>query len=193
MFEVRTTREAPAQEVNSMSTSKRTLLDVPSLVERLKDADPGKRLQAAADLAALGTGAREAVGPLVEAVNDSTEAVRHKAIDALGAIGSEAREAVPTLIRCLKDKDATTRTAAANVLTQIGFEAVPLLAQVLAGDDAHFRCDVAFVLSQIGPKAQAAIPALLHALKDEDDRIQAAAAKALKAVDPATATKAGVG
>jgi hypothetical protein len=75
--------------------------------------------------------------------------------------------------------------------------ALPVLIELLRDRDPVLRRYAADCLGDLGPKARAAVPALLRALRDQEKggffcTVSEAAADALKQIDPETAAQAGV-
>src|SRR5262249_55258081 len=143
---------------------------------------------------------------LAEALRDKEIVnVRIWAAWGLRRIGAEAKAAVPQLEAALKDESGLVRVEAARALWAIGEQksAIPALIDLLGHTDPHTRWGAAAALEAIGPKAKAAVPALLKALKDtelaqwgspdgtvEFKPVQIAAEKALRKIDPEAARKA---
>jgi len=162
-------RKAAAEALRNIGSPKA----IPALIEALKDKDAEMRKAAAEALGLIGS--PEAVPALIEALQDKDAEVREDAAEALGKIGSP--EAVPALIKALKDKDVWVRKAAAKALGNIGSpEAIPALIKALDKDVWVCKA-VAWALRNIGPPE--AIPALIKALKDGNDYVRWAAARAL--------------
>lgn len=103
---------------------------VSALVQALKEADCGVRVNAVCDLAKLGPQSKNAVPALIDALDDKDWVVRVAAITALGEIGSDACEAVPALIEALEKEDVCA--SAAIALGRIGPAAKPALEPLTA-------------------------------------------------------------
>jgi HEAT repeat protein len=143
---------------------------VPALMEALKNWDWQVRWAAAWALGKIGD--LQAVPALMEALKDEDKDVRQTAAEALGKIGVPA---VPALMEALKDEDWRVRQAAARALGEIGDpQALPALIQALK--DEYVREAVEEALGKIGVPA---VPALIEALKDDDEDVRRAAAGAL--------------
>ncbi len=69
---------------------------------------------------------------------------------------------------------------AAIGLHPLGTDALPRLTKTLQDRDASSRRWAAWALGEIGPPARSAVPALKHALKDADARVQTAARATLE-------------
>ncbi len=97
---------------------RRAVLD---LIVALKDKDSKVLKAACSALGALGSDARDAVGPLVNVLlKDPDRHARSWAADALGEIGPAARAAVPSLIAALDEPDPWLRRIAAEALGKTG-------------------------------------------------------------------------
>jgi HEAT repeat protein len=172
---------------------------VPGLLAALGDVEARVRRAAAEALEQIGDAA---VPGLLAALGDADERVREAAAAALGQIGAPA---VPGLLAALRDADWNARRAAAEALGQIkDATSVPKLLEVLDGSEVISRYALAKVrervsellyrmiervavedrdhydpektLVQIGALA---VPGLLAALGDADERVRQAAAWAL--------------
>src|SRR5262249_7246673 len=135
-------------------------------IQQLKSGDGVERQGAVLALGKLGPGA---VPALAEALKDKEIVnVRLWAAWGLRRIGAEAKAAVPQLEAALKDESRLVRFEAAIALWAISKQksAIPALIDLLKNKDANARWRSAEALERIGPKAKAAVPALLEALKD---------------------------
>ncbi|HEX4608999.1 MAG TPA: HEAT repeat domain-containing protein, partial [Urbifossiella sp.] len=102
-----------------------TAADVPALTRLLRDPGPAGKAAAAAGLARVGAGAKEAVPKLIPLLVDGESDVRAAAADAVAAVGPAAAAAVPKLRDALRDfpNDPPTVTAARRALAKLGAEA----------------------------------------------------------------------
>lgn len=172
----------------------------------LKDRDAEVRHQAAKELGAMGPEAGEAAAPaLAEALKDDDDLVRLNAALALFKMGPKAQAAAPELAATLKDRRSLIRLDAVLALHSMGARAkvaLPALIEALK-DDANgefiwpinksVREMAARSLGRIGPDAREAIPALAEVVKQHRNEPEyQAAGLALKQIDPAAATRAGV-
>jgi HEAT repeat protein len=166
---------------------------VPALILELKDPDPAYRQEVEFALAAIGPEAKAAVPALLEHMIDSKEEPkdRYTACYALGKIGPAAAVAVPALRQNMAGDDKFLKVASVWALLHIQPEdrplkalAVPLLAKALEESERDLvKVEVATALGAIGPTAQAAIPTLEKAAKDDDSAaVRTAAADALKKI-----------
>ncbi len=167
-------------------------------IDQLKEADAGKRQEAAAALGRIGPEAKKGVPALALALKDSDKLVRLKAALALFQIGAESADAVPALCDALQDEIPLVRLQAALALRLIGPKAgaaVPALIQALRDPENRipqpgFLKSVAQVaamaLGRIGPDAKDAIAALAEIAydKESDELLRQEAAEALKKIDP---------
>jgi HEAT repeat protein len=104
----------------TVGCSKKKEYTAPSLLQRLKDADPKTRCYAARELRHFGAQAGEVVPALVEALKDEDRDVRMEAAYSLGEIGPpDAKPAIPALEGALKDPEATVRKAADYALKKL--------------------------------------------------------------------------
>lgn len=115
---------------------------------------------------------------LIALLHDASEAVRAVAADALGHrdVGPKAREA---LLGAAADSQPVVRAAALRSLGVLGEpRAEALCTGALRGEDPALRLAAATALRHTGTTAS--VPALIDALVDPDDRVQAAALATLQ-------------
>ena len=107
---------------------------------------------------------------VAKAQRDPDPGVRCRAAEALVEAGSMDRISIALLISDLKGDDDTARCAL-DVLGLAGLfdpdVARSMIRIVQEEKDPDIRSRAARVLMHIGPKAREAIPALVHALKDD--------------------------
>ncbi len=132
------------------------------------------------------------VPPVSQVLESESSEQRLQAATILSDLAARALPAAPALIKHLDDTDLNVRTAVAAALEKMGEPVVLPLAGELAAESAARRLQAARVLRNLGPTAQAAVPALVEALKDEDPDVHVAVASALYVVDPEAAQAAGV-
>jgi HEAT repeat protein len=140
---------------------------------------------------ALGTNAQPAVSDLSELLNDGDGELRKYSAWCLGSIGAAAEAAVPSLIRRLTDSDFLVSESAVSSLALIHRRpelVVPALKERLSG--AGDKGLTLIALGSFGAEAKASVPAILPLLGDPDQETRAAAARALKRIDPAAAAEA---
>ncbi|TWT62662.1 HEAT repeat domain-containing protein [Rubinisphaera italica] len=141
------------------------------LVRGLSDKDLGVKLQSATALKRLGD--KRAEDALIAALNDPDEEVREQVIIALSTCGNDA--AVSALIPLLESTQNNILVAASETLGKLGDErAVPKLCELLnrtdIAEDRTFRIKILDSLRRL--KNPAAMPALLHNLKDPQPEIR---------------------
>ncbi|MHB8524518.1 MAG: HEAT repeat domain-containing protein [Limisphaerales bacterium] len=153
---------------------------VASLTQMLKSPDRQARYQAGVALWKIDGQVAPLIPFRIEELKDATESVRRDAADFLGRCGPAARAAVPALVEMLHDEDARLHGTHAELVGGIGYGAtsgVPALTQALG---------------RIEYAARPAVPALTQPLGDDRSSVRAAAAGALKRIDPDAAAKAGI-
>jgi HEAT repeat protein len=98
-------------------------------------------------------------------------------------MGPEAAPAVAALMASLRQANANGRHQVAQALARIGNAAVPPLIEALRKDDnADVRASAATALGQMRPIPSTAIPDLIAALQDKDERVRSAAAYTVAAL-----------
>ncbi len=153
--------------------------DVPRLIKALAGRDATVRAGAAAALADLGPGARQAIPALVKALKDEDAAVRRHGAAALGRIGPGARDdAAAVLFVLLRDADRGVRQAAQAALPLLGKPAVEpvTLKALLADRSAPGEARAYAVLALAEAAGTEALPTLLDEASGESDPLVAAAA-----------------
>jgi HEAT repeat protein len=169
-----------------------------SLTDALTDRSAQVTGAAARSLGSLGSRAKSSVPALINALDDQreryrplapdftgTRAVRCDVAEALGRIGDAAMAALPALRRIVvRDHDPEARVFAAVAISRIEPQDKEALRAVIkeledsregtAGPEAAIEA-----LSQWSPKAQAAVPALVRLLGNEDASLRGGAATAL--------------
>lgn len=136
-----------------------------------------------------------AISALVEALQSENEEVRQDAAKYLGQYyWTEAKQVVPILVEALKDENHNVAREAAYSLGKIrpeASEAVPALIEaMLRGytNEAHGQVDIDYelvgVLRDIAGSAEVAVPVLVEALRDEDEKMREEAARALSKIGP---------
>jgi HEAT repeat protein len=139
---------------------------------------------ACAGMWAAPAAAQEAGGDvpgLIVSLKSEDTATRAASARILGELGAPAREAVPALIEALADADKDVRRNAIKSLGQMGSasaDAVPTIAKALGEASWEMRRTAVTALGAIGdPRAE---DALKKARNDPNDRVRAAAKRALK-------------
>jgi HEAT repeat protein len=134
--------------------------DVAKLAAQLGSSDREARREAAYQLQRKGPAAKAALPELIRALDDSDKQVWTNALGAIAAIGPDARDAVPRLMQAMdgrKPRDSRTR------------------------DRGQMLMRSAHALACIGDAAK---PALIDALKQDDAGLRIGAAKALGEMGP---------
>jgi HEAT repeat protein len=143
---------------------------VPDLLVSLADQDEQVVRAAATALGNVHSNAAVCVPAIRKLLASDSVPVRIVASRALGEFGPEAISAVAALLPLLKDSHAQVRAAAAGALgaTKDGrVEVVGALIGLFSDENAAVTVKAANGLSQIG---EAAVPALVRTLKDENFR-----------------------
>jgi len=81
-------------------------------------------------------------------------------------------EVIAALIESLADTDGEVRQNIAAALGNLGQRAVPRLIDALSDSTMERRAGAAQALSQVRPVPKAAVPALLKAMKDENELVR---------------------
>jgi HEAT repeat protein len=154
----------------------------------LEDSTELIRWTAIIGLGGIGPAAVSAVPSLVHRLQDEAKNLRWAAMLALGSIGREATSTVPALVEFLSGQEEGV-VGAATTLAKMGETAVPPLIEGMKSDKAHVRWTCAIALGRIGPSAKAAVPSLMTALSDPEQkglyRVAEVAAEALGQIGPA--------
>src|SRR5262249_55080468 len=141
-------------------------------LERLRDADPLTREEAATVLGDLGPSAKEALPALHDLLKSDAGPLRLRAAMAVWKVGHEARETAPVLIAALRDGGRGQRLVILQTLGEMGpaaEAAAPLLTGFLSDANASVRNQASLTLLQLGP---AAVPALVKGLEHDDAEVR---------------------
>src|SRR5262249_52221379 len=140
---------------------------------------------------------KDTIPKLIEILeSDPSILVRGETAYALGKMGPDSDVAIPQLLRCLKRNETMQkgyesfagweRHFAALALGKLGKKpdlVVPALSDALQHDEnSEVRQDAAEGLKQFGPPAQEAVPALIKAIKEDDERVRHEACHALEEI-----------
>jgi HEAT repeat protein len=162
-------------------------MPIDQLIANLSDPDPGKRAEAAEQLAQLGPDAQPAAVALVLANGDESEEVRQWATAALEEMGPPQASDADHLTALIAAQSPDVGYWAATLLGRLGADAVPavegLSHAVIGSPHLSVRQRSAWALGEIGPAAAAALPSLRKAADDPDPRL---ARLAQQAVDQVT-------
>jgi uncharacterized protein (TIGR02996 family) len=141
---------------------------VTQLIEAMRAQNDDVRECAAGAISLSGPAAAPAVPALVQALRDGCDRVRIAAARTLGQIGPAASSAVPNLGRLvLRDENWLVRCTTTETLGKFDAAAVPHLIAALEDLDYRVRTVAAEQLGNIGPTAEAAIPGLIAAVRDD--------------------------
>ena len=150
-----------------------------SSIANLKHEDAAVREMAAARLADIGPQDEDVIAALVDVLVDEkfTSATVARALEKIGP------SAIPTLLEVLEDEDARRRYWGSKpefvvsrtprlfgVLAGVGRPALPSLIKLLNDEDRKVRGIAADTLELMGPLAEDAIPALMEAANNEEER-----------------------
>jgi len=165
------------------------------LRKALGHTSPRVRANAAMAIEYIGPAAKAALPDLVRALGDDEYDVRDSVVRALYGVARGSAEITPHLAAALEDEDWRVRRLAALALAESDQEAVGLLIPLLASTNAGEAASAAMALGRIGPRASASVPALVEALRHEDEDVRAEAAEAIARIGRATpsAKKALIG
>jgi HEAT repeat protein len=133
-----------------------------------REKNPTIRLKMARALTQVKPDTTAPVRPLAELLSSKDAAMRREASELLAAIGTVARDAVPELTQALQDREPAVRRNAVVALGKVGEPAKPAVKPLIRTlKDRELHGPVADALVKIGPDA---IPALIEALKDNENR-----------------------
>ena len=156
---------------------------IPSLQSLLPDANRIVQIHAANALLRIQPGSHEALDMLRKTLADDNAAHRWRAADGLRQVGPGGKSATEVLRRLLKSDDVRVRVTAAGALWAIESEVetvLPVLIQAMKEPDEALstkftfpsyageshRVYVAGILAEMGPRAGAAVPVLVAAIKE---------------------------
>jgi HEAT repeat protein len=160
---------------------------VAELAVGLTVADGGDRAEAARQLAALGPGARAAVGALEHASGDPDPAARGQAVRALAIVAPESAGRsldVPSVLEAARGSAgwALPDAALVRALAGAGPAGLARLEAALHDEDAGVRWHAAAGILRMGARAAASAPALLAAMHDPEWNVRNSAGRALEEV-----------
>ncbi|MEZ4862899.1 MAG: HEAT repeat domain-containing protein [Caldilineaceae bacterium] len=170
-----------------------------ALFNALESGNKGAARNAGYGLAAMGA---PAVTGLIDRLHHPDEETRGYAAFALGEIGlaghAAAQQAVTGLTALAQDESVWVRRNMVEALGTLDVQAdvvaqtraIETLSQTLQDDeDGQVRFTSALSLTRLGPVAALAVPALQHALKDENRYVRANAVDALNRIGTAEAQR----
>jgi HEAT repeat protein len=152
------------------------------LIAALEDREKRVRRVAACALGETGpeTGVVLALARVLR--QDQDFKTRITVLKSLGKFGEAARSAETALRRNLRE-DPDLADAAAEVLAHFSPPAMDALLDALGNGDCGASMTVPHYLGEMGPRARAAIPALMGALKEKEGPLRFQAAEALLRID----------
>lgn len=159
---------------------------VPALltIARNKKENPGVRSSAINAIGEFGKRASTAVAPMIAMLNDKTEAPGVRSIsilNALGKIGANSPTAISTLVSLLDDKNQKKLGLPSESFWGVS------LTEELATQSPRMprRQDIAIALAGMG---HTAVPELIKALKNPDEKVRYSAAFVLGEIQPPATT-----
>jgi HEAT repeat protein len=138
--------------------------------------EPGKKSDRPPELS---LNAKTAIAAAIGAYNDPDPGVRLSLLKLLAKFGDLSDDARKALVSALKDPDAQVRAQTATLVGPVT-DAVPQLQVLLEDPDRHIQARAAIALSRMQPCSKAALPPLLRALNDPEDKDRHHAAWALR-------------
>ena len=171
---------------------------LPQLTKLLESENPNLRTEAACAVWRIAKQKEPTVSVLIDVVKQGKYDSNVYAARALGEIGADAEAAIPVLIEIVKgsgkfEHGGGVQSFATDALGKIGLQpetVVPVLIEALNHPgDSDVRYAATLSLERFGPRAKAAVPALVDALKDKSPVVRNCAAKALKKIDPERARR----
>ena len=158
---------------------------LPIFVEGLKNDLASVRRQAAEAIARYGTKGRKAASALIETLDDADDGVRAQALATLRGVGEEPKKLLPAMVKILRRKTDNLHDAAAQVVFQVGPDAIGDIITLLKKDDAPaLRLACLRTLAMVGPPAKDAVGELIKGLADPEARTRMTAARALGNIGP---------
>ncbi len=159
------------------------------LMDAMWSKDEKVRLAATINLGEMGEKAEPAVHALMRVARDDvSEDVRGAAVWALGRVGKNAQDAVPILREKLLNESKHIRYGAAFALSRIdgsAIDVVPILAAALKEEGEYsdsLRERASESLIAFGENAEPAIPELIGALNDENEKVRTNASLVLERI-----------
>ena len=171
---------------------------IPTLIGALKDTDKIVRRSAAFSMSRIDKLPKAAILALTTALKDREISVRVSASVVLALVDPSTRpKTMPILIGGAKSEDEFTRVFASYSLKKIREldvlaieKRVKSLIQQLRHQQAARRYQAATALGEMGKSATRAVPNLIVALKDKDEKVRSSAYQALKQVGSPEAIRA---
>ena len=171
---------------------------VPTLIEALKDTDKIVRRSAAFSMSRIDKLSKAAILALKTALKDREISVRVSAAVVLALVEPSSRpKTMPILIDGVKSEDEFTRSFATYSLKKIReIDALAIekriesLIQQLYHQQVDKRYQAAVALGKMGKSAAGAVPDLIVALKDKDEKVRSSTYQALKQIGSPEAIEA---
>lgn len=162
--------------------------EVKTLIERLSTGSAPARVQAIKSLEQKAQAARPAIPALLALLKepDSSKTIHPATFRAIERIGlDEAR--IPELLTLLRSQDAPTASVAARLLGIVGEPALDPLLEILKGPQAVLRQRATNAIFHLRNIPERAIPALVAAVEDPDERVRPGAVAVLGKMGPQAA------
>jgi HEAT repeat protein len=184
---------------NLLITQKTDAKPAVPLLRILKDdPDPILRLVATKALYQINHETNGLVSVCSKSFQSESHIARYHGAELLAAICMDQQLLLPELKQLLDHHDIRIQFLAALTYSKLDAPSDKILPIMMRALESHFisgewqselQCHAAEALGEMGSKAKPAIPALLVALKDPNEKVRTAAAKALKQIAPEAATK----
>lgn len=150
---------------------------IPDLIAALDDPEPKIRSHAAYLLGSIGPAAKEAVPALIRLLRNPREPLHSKtrtyvfdcAATALVQIVPDRLAILPELMTCLRKNPDRYRNGFVSAIGRIGAAAIPAIIDLLKDKDRNIRLAAVETLGRFNSEARSAIPALIEALRSDDD------------------------
>lgn len=152
---------------------------VPSIIQLIKDEDPGVSYMALLVISMMGNATKAAIPLLIEALNEKDERIRGAAAVAFQGMGSDAKPAIPKIIAILQNKQENEQNRDYALITlgnlkKNAVSAIPALINTIE-DKQNSRLIIigaAQALEKIAP--QVLIPYLVKNISEKDKNYRAA-------------------
>lgn len=158
---------------------------LPIFIAALKNEIPSVRRQAAQMIARYGKNASKASQVLIDALDDKDDAVSGAALKTLQDIGADPKTLFPAMVKILRRPDTKMHGLAAQIVFQVGPNAIPQVIEMLKKEDASgVRLACLQTLAMVGPPAKDAVGELVKTLNDPSAGVRMTAARALGNIGP---------
>lgn len=155
-------------------------LAIDAVLRRCDDPRLAVRRRAVQALRSMPVRVERALPRLIERLADN-RAVAREALETIGAFGSKALAATPALLAILERPEKKRRAAAARALARVWADEPGRLLAFFQGASPRTR---RALISRIGVAGREAVPCLVAALSDGDNRIRRGALESLRALGP---------